>query len=189
MLSPLPEYALLFFRLSLALVFVLAVVAKLRDLPAFTKATADLSGLPARAARPAATAVVLAEATAAVSIAAGGAALTWGLALAAGLLLLFSAQLTLALLRGRSVSCNCFGRSTQPISALDLLRNAGLIACACAALVLQLLTSHQSVVRTDALALVAVMALLFVTVWLRLPDVSLILRPARQAAATKESLS
>ncbi|GAA3220844.1 MauE/DoxX family redox-associated membrane protein [Nonomuraea helvata] len=189
MLTPLPEHALLFFRLSLALVFALAFVAKVRDLPAFTKATAELSGLPARAARPAAVAVVAAEGSAATLMAVGGAALRWGLLLAAALLLLFSARLALALRRGRRVSCNCFGRSTQPISTLDLVRNAGLTACACAALLLEALTPRQGVLPADVLALVAAMAALFATVWLSLPDVSLILRPAWQPGNAKGSAS
>ncbi|MFF0312045.1 MauE/DoxX family redox-associated membrane protein [Streptosporangium sp. NPDC004379] len=189
MLTPLSEHALMFLRLSLTSVFVLAVVAKLRDLPAFVKATGDLSGLPARAARPAAVAVVAAEGAAAFMTGAGGAALRWGLLLAAVLLLVFSAQLTRALLRGRRISCNCFGRGTQPISALDLIRNAGLITCACAALLLQASAPRQGVLQADALALVTVMAALSVTVWLRLPDVSLILRPGRRPATAKESMS
>ncbi|MEW9552463.1 MauE/DoxX family redox-associated membrane protein [Nonomuraea sp. NPDC050783] len=182
-----PEHALMFFRLTLALVFALAAAAKARDLPAFTKATAELSGLPARAARPAAVAAVAAEGGAAILTAAGGTALRWGLSLAAALLLLFSTRLWLALRSGRRVSCNCFGRSTRPISRLDLVRNAGLIGCACAGLLLQTLTPAPGPVSADALALVAAMAALFATVWGSLPDVALILRPARQPGTAKGS--
>lgn len=43
-------------------------------------------------------------------------------------LLVFSGAVSVNLLRGRHISCHCFGRRSAPISALTLVRNALLLA-------------------------------------------------------------
>lgn len=51
--------------------------------------------------------------------------------LASALLLAFSVAIASAIVRNIETSCNCFGTRDRPISALDLLRNFGLLCCSC----------------------------------------------------------
>ena len=60
----------------------------------------------------------------------------WPAALAAVLLVLFTVLVVVNLARGRRPPCACFGaRSHEPISALSVLRNVGLLGLAAVAVV------------------------------------------------------
>lgn len=84
----------------------------------------------AKTSRFAAIAIVGAEWLIAGLIATGGTISQVGLAAAFALFSVFAGVIALALAQGRAIICNCFGRSTRPISVHDLVRNALLIvAC------------------------------------------------------------
>ena len=104
----------------LAVVFVWAAVAKLRDRPATVRAFTD-AGLPA----PEALAVVVPV----VELVLAGLLVVvpaWGATAALAVLAGFTTQLALARRRGVDVGCGCFG-GTRPVPArLELARNAGL---------------------------------------------------------------
>jgi hypothetical protein len=103
-----------------------AKVLRLRDLPDWLAAY----GLPARAATPAAAALVLAEATVGFLVVAG---LRGGTLAALALGVLFVAALAQARLRGvKKLRCGCFGGGVQRTSVL-LLRAVGFTGLAAVA--------------------------------------------------------
>jgi hypothetical protein len=113
-------------RLLLGFVFVLAGLAKLRDLPGFRRAVDRYRLLPGSLVEPLATVVAWTE------VAAGG-ALAAGIAtpLAAGLvtaqLIGFATAMGINLVRGRDIECGCAGTSSgTTISWRLVARNAAL---------------------------------------------------------------
>jgi len=116
---------LLVARLFLAGVFLWAAVTKLPDMAAFATGVANYRLLPPALVPWAASAVV------GVEVAVGLALLT-GLWLrpaalaAAGLLALFTAGLTQALLRGIDLSCGCFG-GNEPATWLTVARDVAML--------------------------------------------------------------
>ncbi|MER5701589.1 MauE/DoxX family redox-associated membrane protein [Micromonospora sp. NPDC002296] len=129
-------------RCLIGAVFLASALSKVsgrRALPAFVASLRALRLLPARAVRPVAVLVVVAEFTLcgllAVPHPAGAAA---GLAGSAGLLLIFAAGIGTAVRRGTRTPCRCFGASTVPLSSRHVVRNvllaglAGLAAPAAA---------------------------------------------------------
>jgi putative oxidoreductase len=117
-------------RLVLAGVFLAAAAPKLADPAAFATAIANYQAFPDALVNLIATVVPALELTGALAL------LTpWrrgGALLLAGLLLGFTVLLAVSLARGLDLSCGCFGADVQaePVSALHLLRNAGLLVLA-----------------------------------------------------------
>jgi hypothetical protein len=120
-----------FARSVLALVFVVAAVGKLRDRAAFVASVRELRVAPAA---PVAAAVVAAELLVVLLLVPGRPAATAaGLALAAGLLLAFTAAVVSALRRGLAAGCRCFGASTaSPYGRRHVARNLALAVVAVA---------------------------------------------------------
>ena len=121
--------ALLVARLLLAVVFLVAGVAKLADLTGSRQAVADF-GIPARLARPLGSVLPVAELAVAVALvpAASG---WWGALGALVLLVLFAAGIGVNLARGRHPDCHCFGQvHSSPAGWPALLRDLGLAAVA-----------------------------------------------------------
>lgn len=126
-------------RLTLAVVLVAASVGKARAIDRFAETLEVLVSLPfssRRWRRGAAVSIAAAELLVALALLAGGAAARYGMAAALALLLGFTAVLLVALVRRRSVSCNCFGAGEHPISRWDVVRNLLLIAAAVTQLLL-----------------------------------------------------
>jgi len=121
--------ALLFARLLLAAVFVLAGAAKLADLAGSRKAMRDF-GLPGLLAAPFGLLLPLAEIGVAVALVPTPTA--WAGAIAAlVLLLLFMAGIAVNLARGRKPDCHCFGQiHSEPAGWSTLARNTVLAAVA-----------------------------------------------------------
>jgi methylamine dehydrogenase accessory protein MauD len=99
---------LLFIRLALAAVFALAGAAKFRD-RAGTRRTATDLGVPASLAGSVALLLPIAEIACAAALLLAATA-WWGATGLLGLLVLFSAAMAVALVRGRVVECRCFGQ-------------------------------------------------------------------------------
>jgi Methylamine utilisation protein MauE len=127
------QYVLLACRAVIGAVFLVSAVSKVRRRQAFTEFTGSVRAL-VPAARGAAPLLAAGTVAAEVAIAAAtlwGRSQRFGLAGAALLLLAFSAALAVAIGRGVSTPCRCFGSSSQPPSRSQLVRNAFLlIACA-----------------------------------------------------------
>jgi len=120
---------LLIARLVLAGLFAVAGVAKLADGDGSRSALAGF-GVGRRLAAPLALAVPLLELTAA-GLLLPAATARWGGLIACGLLIAFSAGIALALGRGGTSDCHCFGRlHSSPAGRTTLLRNAALGALA-----------------------------------------------------------
>ncbi len=124
----LPAAVALVAALVLALVFVVAGVAKLRRPGATAEDFAEL-GLPL--AGPLAVVVPVVElACAALLVVVPG----WGGVASFGLLALFTANLAVVVRSGRVVRCACFGAADRdPVSVRHLVRNAVLAVLALAA--------------------------------------------------------
>jgi peroxiredoxin/uncharacterized membrane protein YphA (DoxX/SURF4 family) len=126
---------LLFARFLLAVVFVVAGLAKLADRAGSRQALQDF-GLPAAVARPLGLLLPLAELAVAVALVAPILA-WWGALGALALLLLFVAGISYNLTRGRRPDCHCFGQLySAPAGWSTLIRN--LVLAAVAALVVGL---------------------------------------------------
>lgn len=102
---------------------------------------------------------------------------------------MFSAHLLAVVAAGRRVSCNCFGRTAQPVSILDVVRNAGIVGCACAGLIMAAAgAAHDASPTIEDTLLTAVLSCAAVSVWLRLGSIAMLLGPAPELE-TSESAS
>jgi methylamine dehydrogenase accessory protein MauD len=116
-------------RALLAVVFTVAAVAKLTDLPASTRTMVGF-GVPPQFSRIAGTGLPFAELATAVALVIEPAA-RWGGVAAAVLLLVFIAGIANSLSKGRTPDCNCFGQiASEPIGWQTLVRNVVLAAVA-----------------------------------------------------------
>jgi methylamine utilization protein MauE len=164
-------HVLLFFRVSIALMFAAAAVGKLsarRDFELAIEGFRVVRGR--RATRMTANAVLAAELAIVALLAVGGPLLLPGFALAAGLLTAFSLLLIRTLARGIEVSCNCFGPGVRPISPADVVRNVVMIFAAVAGAV-ALRLDHDQPVTGGQVALLVAMGAVFVLVTSNLADI------------------
>ena len=127
---PLTDWALVASRGVLGATFLVSGLAKLVD-PGPAARTIAGVGAPA-VTRPLLRGLPYLETAVAVALA--FAATAWHAAwVAAGLLVLFIAAISVNLARGRRPDCNCFGQvRPAPISGITIVRNAGLLALAAA---------------------------------------------------------
>jgi hypothetical protein len=125
-------YVVLTVRAMLVGVFLISAFGKVRGaerFSAFTESVRRLGGLPRRLARIGALGVVVAEAATVVLLVVPGVE-TAGLALAGALLCGFAVVLVVALRRGATEPCRCFGVSEEPIAPQHVARNVLLAGCA-----------------------------------------------------------
>ena len=123
------DTAILFARLLLAAVFVVAGVAKLADREGSRRAVADF-GVPAALAAPLGILLPLAELAVAAALIPTATAF-WGGVGALALLLLFVVGIGANLARGRKPDCHCFGQlHSAPAGSTTLARNGVLAAVA-----------------------------------------------------------
>jgi peroxiredoxin len=116
-------------RILLALVFVVAGVAKLLDLGGSRRAIAGF-GVPAALARPLGLALPLTELAIASTLLVAATSRYAAMA-AAALLAVFSAAIGISLVRGRRLDCHCFGRlHSAPAGWATLARNLVLVGVA-----------------------------------------------------------
>ncbi|GAA2235354.1 hypothetical protein GCM10010232_22600 [Streptomyces amakusaensis] len=106
-------------------VFAVALVGKARGRAAFQEFAASITALrllPARVSRAAAVLVTAVEAAVVVLLVPSSTVLA-GFALAVLLLLALTGGIVLALRRGRSAPCRCFGASVTPLGPVHVVRN------------------------------------------------------------------
>ena len=117
--------ALVIARLGLAVVFIVAGVAKLADLPGTRQALADFD-VPRSLARPLLLFLPVAELTVATALVFATAA-RWGATGSMVLLALFVVGLARVLRRGEAPDCHCFGQlHSKPASWMTVSRNLAL---------------------------------------------------------------
>src|SRR5213082_2238567 len=166
--------ALLIARLVLAVVFIIAGLAKLVDLTGSRQAMRDF-GVPAVLAAPFGVLLPLAELAVAIALIPPASA-WWGALGALVLLLLFIAGISYNLARGRQPDCHCFGQlHSAPAGWPTLVRNLVLAALAVVILVLGRSTPQLGVLdwlaplsvsqRIEVLVGVIVLALLIGEGW------------------------
>lgn len=167
----------MFCSVVLAVVFAIAAFSKVRSRVAFESFRQTLPGfgLSRRWSMVVAPALVVAEvATVAVLFVAP----CLGFAIAAGLLLAFSAGIAVALRRRQPTTCRCFGASNTVVGPEHLVRNALLVGVAVVGASSELAlpaSSPDQAIRIVAAAL-GVLAGLLVTRW---DDLLFIVRGAR----------
>jgi len=132
-------YVALAGRVLIATVFVVSASTKLRSAAAFgafRRSTRRLAILPERLVRPVAVLVVAGEATI-VLLVATPAQVTGllGLVLAGALLTGLAVAIGIAVHRGTSTTCQCFGHSSTPLGVVHVVRNAALVVVAVVAAV------------------------------------------------------
>ncbi len=121
-------------RALLGIVFVVAVIGKLRGPAAFAEFVASIQRMDVvrpRLVRPAAIAVVAAEIVTvlALSVPTPGAGV-FAFGSAAALLAVLTTGIAMALAGGNREPCRCFGRSEAPLGRRHLGRNLALLAVA-----------------------------------------------------------
>jgi hypothetical protein len=179
------------------LVFAVSALGKLRGTArlAFTESLRRLGLLPGRLVPAVAAAVIAAELTVLLGLSGAVAGVfdlvpavpvvrLGGVAAAAALLCVLTGGITLALRRGTTARCACFGAESRPLSGRHLVRNTILLLVAAGALV----TPAEPARPAGALLGVAA-GLLIALVLVRLDDiVELVvpIRPARPAHPAKE---
>src|SRR5436309_3246990 len=123
------DFVLLAARLLLAIVFLVAGLAKLADRAGTCQALVEF-GVPAPLARPLGLSLPLLELAAAAALVPPVTA-WWGSLGALALLLLFVGGIALNVAHGRRPDCHCFGQlHAAPAGWPTLTRNAGLAALA-----------------------------------------------------------
>jgi hypothetical protein len=129
-------YVSIALRALLCAVFAIAVVSKLRNSEArseVAQAVIELLPFSRGLSRVAARMTVASELVIVVLLATPRTG--WiGLALAAGVLTLFTGTLAIGIVRGRRVRCQCFGLDGSTVGVGHLARNAVLIVLACVGL-------------------------------------------------------
>ncbi|SES95722.1 MauE/DoxX family redox-associated membrane protein [Nonomuraea wenchangensis] len=129
------DYLALTARCALGLVFLVAVIGKVRGraaYEAFRRSVPELVPLPRGAASAVLPALVVAAECAVVVLLTVERTAAAGLALAAAVLLAFTAGIGRALRAGVRASCRCFGMTPSPLGRLHLVRNLALAALAVA---------------------------------------------------------
>lgn len=125
------DIALLVARAAFASLLLVSGLAKLFSIGA-TQASAASFGVPRRLAGPVAIVLPVAELAVAVTLVGDRSAAAGGWA-AATLMTCFTVVVAAAVVRGRAVSCNCFGGlSASPVTGRTLGRNAVLLLAAVA---------------------------------------------------------
>src|SRR5918992_635576 len=127
------DTAVLFARLLLAAVFVVAGIAKLADRGASRRAITDF-GVPAALGGPLGILLPLAELAVAAALIPTSTAF-WGALGALALLLLFIAGIGANLARGRRPDCHCFGQLHSAPAGWSTLARNGVLAAVAALLV------------------------------------------------------
>lgn len=134
-------------RVTLALVFSVALVSKLRsrsDYRAFRQSIMDMRLFPRNVASPVAALTVAVEAGI-VLLLTFPATVRLGFALAALLLFAMTSAIAIAIGRGHRSSCRCFGRSMTPLGRIHVVRDVLLL---CVALLGGLSSLLQPVARS-----------------------------------------
>jgi methylamine dehydrogenase accessory protein MauD len=158
------EVGLIAARLLLAAVFLIAGLAKLMDRSGLRQTLIDF-GVPVLLVSPLGVLLPLGELAIALALLPAATA-RYGAVGALGLLVLFTAAISLALLRGKSPACRCFGEvSVAPVGAHTLFRNAVLLGLAAFVLVFgnrapSILAPLAAFSVTDWLALSATLSVL-----------------------------
>src|ERR1700730_14025295 len=120
---------LVFARLLLALVFGVAGIAKFADRTGSKKSLADF-GVPSFLVGPLSVLLPLLELSCAFALVPARSA-WWGAIGVSVMLLIFTAAISLTLVRGRRPDCHCFGQlHSSPIGWKTVVRNLMLVAVA-----------------------------------------------------------
>jgi hypothetical protein len=171
-------------RTTLAIVFAVSAVSKLRDRDSFAefrRVVRRLPLVPRRLGTQVAVAIATAEAAVVVLLVVPPTVGT-GLALATALLAILTAGVTLAVRAGISTSCRCFGSNDSRLSALLAVRNAilgTLTAVAAAAW----FGGHRGwPSATPDLVSLAVLTVVAVTLVIHVEDVAYLVHDPRRAA-------
>ncbi|MEO3886861.1 MauE/DoxX family redox-associated membrane protein [Nonomuraea sp. B5E05] len=129
------QYVALGMRCAIGLVFLVAVLGKVRSKDAFGRFAGSvpdlLPRLPPRATVAVGAAVVAAEASVVVLLVAEGTAPA-GLVLAGAVLLAFCAAIGRVIRTGARTPCRCFGATASPLGGRHLIRNVLLVLAAAA---------------------------------------------------------
>jgi hypothetical protein len=180
---------------ALWVVFAVSTAGKARSATrqrAFAASLRPLGFIPERLLRPTALAVTAAEAATVLGLSlapfGSDAIATAALVLAAVLLAVLTGGIALALGRGATASCACFGAAERPLSRRHLVRNVALLAIAvCAAALADQLP--QSIAELPAAALAGLGGAVVALLLIRLDDIVDLFAPAAAAGASRTARS
>ncbi len=117
-------------QIAIGAIFAYAALNKLGDLPAFAKQIHNFRILPVAAENLVAMTLPWMEIVAALALILGVRARSGGVVVA-GMLAVFTVAVILAILRGLSIECGCFGKaSASTVGAVKVAQNLGMLALA-----------------------------------------------------------
>lgn len=125
----LTDYLLMFLRVLVGFIFVVAVIEKMRSMTAFAAAITQFIQVERKTARFIAVAVLLFEMLVILLLTLPS-SVTAGFILAVLLLILFSLVLFESIRARKQIDCNCFGKNGERVSRYDLWRNGIIGLCA-----------------------------------------------------------
>jgi len=165
-------YLLLFFRLTIGLLFIYSFLGKVRDVDQFAQTITNFKLLPERWSQLVALLFLMGELTVVVFVLIGGQWLSVAFGLAIFLLTAFTAALASVLVRNIQTTCNCFGSDEKPISHHDAGRNLGLLFIAAAGFWMSSLSVQTGGgITVTETVLMSLAAIIFLLIWLNLRDV------------------
>ncbi|WUI01374.1 hypothetical protein OHR68_05985 [Spirillospora sp. NBC_00431] len=159
------QYVSLAARCAVGLVFLVAVLGKVRSRKAFAEFRSSVPGLaPGLPRTTTSVAVVTAESVTVVLLAIEPTAPV-GFVLAGAVLLAFTWAIQRSLRNGRRASCRCLGTSTVPLGRVHVVRNLALISAVTSGLSAHLAAASAPVHPAGALVAAAgggVLAVVFI---------------------------
>jgi uncharacterized membrane protein YphA (DoxX/SURF4 family) len=170
-------YILVFCRIFIGLVFGYSFLRKAMNIPAFEQTILEFHILPNNFSRITALLFLSGECAVTLLLMVGGPFLILGFILSIFLLLLFCSALVSLLHRNIRSSCNCFGPTQKPVSAIEVWRNIGFILCAIIGCgVLAASNNGQGHLGLIEWGLIGLGAAVCVVIWIQLGEIVYIFR-------------
>ncbi len=134
-------FVLAFCRWVIGIVFFWALIGKVQDIPSFVTTIERFKLFPNWFTRPIAFLCLIGEGAVIISMLIGDPMIVPGFFLATVMLIAFCFALGSVLLRRIQTPCNCFGKSNQMITRLEMLRDLQFILCGVAGTYISLINT------------------------------------------------
>lgn len=118
-----------FCRMTIGLVFLIAVLGKIGNLQSFINTVIDFNIFPYKSSKILANVIIGLEILIVLFMFTNNDMLLWGWTISLILLTSFSLAMLIAIIRRKDISCRCFGLSGEKVSFIDIFRNFLLILC------------------------------------------------------------
>ena len=156
---------LLFFRISVGLVFLFSFVGKVQDIRTFIRTISTFRLFPQSFSQPLAYMILLG------AMLLGGKFLFWGFLIASKMLLAFTIAIASALARKIKTACNCFGTGDNEISNGHVIRNIGFLFCGLPGLAITAKLNLYGQYDFFTVLIIGIAAIIFIAIWTNISDI------------------